>query len=264
MGRMTDVVLVSRAPGAESTAILTLNRPEVLNCISTALVQRLDVLLGELAADRTVRAVVLTAAGDRAFCSGMDLKERTGMTAAQIGSQRRALLAVLGFLHRFPKPTIAAVEGAAMGGGFELALCCDLLVASESARFALPEVRVGIMPAGGGTQTLTWLVGPARARDLILTGRAIPAAEAERWGIVARLVPPGEALTAALELASDISRGAPIGLRQAKAAVRRAFRPLGAGLDEEDELYQAVLESEDRVEGFQAFTEKRPPNFTGR
>ena len=260
---MNDLVLADRAsePGI---LILTLNRPEVLNALSTALIEELDVALAEAAADSSVRAVVLAGAGGRAFCTGMDLKERTTMAAPEIARQRRRLIALLGYLHRFPKPTVAAVAGPAMGGGFELALCCDLLVASEDARFALPEVRVGIMPAGGGTHTLTWLVGPARARDLILTGRALPAAEAHQWGIVARLVPAGAAIDQAVALAAEIASGAPIGLRQAKAAIRRAHRVLGAGLDEEDELYQAVLDSEDRVEGFLAFREKRPPRFQGR
>lgn len=261
---MTDLLLVHRAQDAEGVSVLTLNRPEVLNSLSTALIQRLDEAFGDLAADTSVRAVVLTGAGARAFSSGMDLKERTGMQPAQIARQRRGLIALLGFLHRFPKPTIAAVEGGAFGGGFEMALCCDMIVASETARFALPEVRVGIMPAGGGTHTLTWVVGPARARDLILTGRAISAGEAERWGIVARLAPAGGALETATVLAAEIAQGAPLGLRQAKAAVRRAFRPLGAGLDEEDELYQVVLDSADREEGFRAFSEKRPPRFAGR
>jgi enoyl-CoA hydratase/carnithine racemase len=260
---MSDLVLVERVP-EQGIALLTLNRPEVLNAISTALIERLDVVLSEAAADPAARAVVLTGAGDRAFCTGMDLKERTSMTVPEIARQRRRLIGVLGYLHRFPKPTVAAVTGAAMGGGFELALCCDLIVAAEDARFALPEVRVGIMPAGGGTQTLTWLVGPARARDLILTGRSVSATEAYQWGIVARLVPAEEAVPRAVALAAEIAQGAPIGLRQAKAAIRRAHRVLGAGLDEEDELYQAVLDSEDRVEGFLAFKEKRPPRFQGR
>jgi enoyl-CoA hydratase/carnithine racemase len=236
----------------------------VLNAINTALIERLDVLLSEAAADPAVRAVVLAGAGGRAFCAGMDLKERTGLAPAELARQRRRLIGVLGYLHRFPKPTVAAVSGVAMGGGFELALCCDLIVAAEDARFAFPEVRVGIMPAGGGTHTLTWLVGPARARDLILTGRSLPATEAHQWGIVARLVAGGDALTQAVALATEIAQGAPIGLRQAKAAIRRAHRVLGAGLDEEDEFYQAVLDSEDRVEGFRAFTEKRTPRFQGR
>lgn len=260
---MSDLILEERAEEGR-VAVLTLNRPEVMNCISTALIERLDQALGTAAADPEVRAIVLTGAGEQAFCTGMDLKERVGMTAAQIGAQRRKLISALGYLHRLPKPTIAAVQGAAMGGGFELALCCDLIVAAESARFALPEVRVGIMPAGGGTQTLTWLIGPARTRDLILTGRVLPASEAHQWGIVARLVPKEEAVTQAVALASEIAKGAPIGLRQAKAAIRRAHRVLGAGLDEEDEFYQAVLDSEDRVEGFTAFKEKRSPRFQGR
>ncbi len=260
---MTDIVTIER-DAADGVAVLTLNRPEVMNCISLALIETFDRAITELAAADAVRAIVLTGAGDRAFCTGMDLKERASMTTVQVARQRRGLIATLAYLHRCPKPTIAAVNGVAMGGGFELALCCDLIVASESARFALPEVRIGIMPAGGGTQTLTWLVGPARARDLILTGRALTAAEAHQWGIVARLAGQGEARSAATRLAGEIVKGGPIGLRQAKAAIRRAHRLLAAGLDEEDELYQACLDSEDRLEGLAAFKERRPPAFRGR
>lgn len=247
----------------QSITVLTLNRPEVMNCLSTALIGELDAALTVAADDSRTRAIVVTGAGEQAFCTGMDLKERAAMTAVEIARQRRQLIGTLAYLHRLPKPTVAAVDGVAMGGGFELALCCDLIVAAENARFALPEVRVGIMPAGGGTHTLTWLVGPARARDLILTGRALGAAEAHQWGIVARLVGPGEALSAATTLAAEIATGAPIGLRQAKAAIRRAHRVLAAGLDEEDELYQAVLDSEDRLEGLAAFRDRRTPSFKG-
>lgn len=260
---MTDIVTIER-DAADGVAVLTLDRPEVMNCISLALIEKLDQALTELASDHAVRAIVLTGAGDKAFCTGMDLKERASMTAVQVARQRRDLIGTLAYLHRCPKPTIAAVEGVAMGGGFEMALCCDLIVASESARFALPEVRIGIMPAGGGTHTLTWLVGPARARDLVLTGRSLPASEAHQWGIVARLAPAGTARSAAVALASEIVKGGPIGLRQAKAAIRRAHRLLAAGLDDEDEFYQACLDSEDRLEGLAAFKARRAPQFRGR
>ena len=161
-------------------------------------------------------------------------------------------------------PTIAAVDGVALGGGFELALACDLIVAGEGATFGLPEVRIGIFPGGGSTQTLTWLVGPARARDVILTGRRLTAAEAEAWGVVARVVEAGHARDAAVALAASIAEGAPLGIRQAKAAIRGAHRALVDGLEAENELYETVLVSEDRREGFRAFTEKRKPRFTGR
>ena len=163
-----------------------------------------------------------------------------------------------------PVPAIAAIEGYALAGGFELALACDLIVASRGAVFGLPEVAVGIFPGGGSTQTLTWLVGPARARDVILTGRRLTADEAEAWGIVARVVDEGAALDGALELAGAIARGAPLGIRQARRAITRAHRTLADGMADENELYETVLVSDDRREGFSAFAEKRPPRFTGR
>ena len=164
----------------------------------------------------------------------------------------------------FSLPTIAAVDGVALGGGFELALACDLIVAGSAATFGLPEVRVGIFPGGGSTQTLTWLVGPARTRDVILTGRRLSAAEAEAWGVAARVVEAGQARDEAIGLAASIAEGAPIGIRQAKAAIRGAHRALAEGLAAENALYEAVLVSDDRREGFRAFAEKRRPRFTGR
>jgi enoyl-CoA hydratase/carnithine racemase len=139
-----------------------------------------------------------------------------------------------------------------------------MIVASSEATFGLPEVGVGIFPGGGATQTLTWLVGPARSRDIILTGRRLSASEAESWGIVSRVVAPGSARDAAIDLVRTIAAGAPLGIRQAKAAIRSAHRTLSQGLDAENGLYDVVLRSEDRVEGFRAFVEKRKPEFKGR
>lgn len=260
---MTEHLRVERLP-QQATAVITLNRPEVMNAISTAMITGLEGALSELATEEAVRTLVVTGAGEKAFCAGMDLKERAVMAPGQIARQRRTLIGVLGYLNRYPKPVIIAANGTAMGGGFEIALAADLIVAAENARFALPECRIGIMPAGGGTHTLTWLVGPNRARDLILTGRAITAGEAYEWGIAARLAPAGQALPAAIALAEQIGQGGPIGLRQAKAAVRKAVRSLAAALVDEDELYQACLDSEDRIEGLVAFGEKRSPRFQGR
>jgi enoyl-CoA hydratase/carnithine racemase len=167
-------------------------------------------------------------------------------------------------VHSLPVPAVAAVEGYALGGGFELALACDLIVASRASVFGLPEVGVGIFPGGGSTQTLTWLVGPARARDVILTGRRLTADEAEAWGVVARVVDEGAALAGALEVAAAIARGAPLGIRQARLAIAAAHRSLEDGMADENALYETVLASDDRREGFAAFAEKRPPRFRGR
>ncbi len=259
-----DVLRVERAGADGEFVLLTLDRPDVLNAIDNALLGALHEALDGIEAGEAPRAVILTGAGGRAFCTGMDLKERAGFDDDSLRAQRSRIVALIRRLHELPSPTIAAVEGFAMAGGFEVALACDLIVASTTATFALPEVKVGIFPGGGSTRTLTWLVGPARARDVILTGRRLSADEAGRWGIVARLAPPGTALASAIELADTIAEGAPLGIRQAKAAIRGAHLALAAGLEAENELYEAVLRSEDRREGFAAFAEKRTPRYRGR
>jgi enoyl-CoA hydratase/carnithine racemase len=257
------VLRVERAGPADGIAVLRLDRPAVLNAIDDALLDALLAEVAALAAAADLRAAVITG-GPRAFSTGMDLRERAGFDDAALRDQHRRIVGLITALHELPIPAIAAVEGPAMGGGFELALACDLIVASATAVFALPEVRVGIFPGGGSTRTLTWLVGPAWARDVILTGRRLSASEAEAWGIVARVVEPGGALGAALALATTILEGAPLGIRGARAAIRGAHRALGDAMAAEDELYETVLVSEDRREGFRAFVEKRPPRFRGR
>lgn len=255
---------VEREGANDEIVVLTLDRPAVMNAIDNALLARFHEALDGIEADASLRGAVITGAGERAFCSGMDLRERAAFTDEELRAQRARIVSLITRVHELPIPTIAAVEGFALAGGFELALACDLIVASSAATFGLPEVRVGIIPGGGSTQTLTWLVGPARARDVILTGRRLTAVEAEAWGIVARLVERGKALPAALDLAETIAEGAPLGIRQAKAAIRGAHRALADGLAAENELYEVVLRSRDRVEGFNAFAEKRKPRFEGR
>jgi enoyl-CoA hydratase/carnithine racemase len=262
--RPLRVERLSLEDGAGDVAVLTLDRPNVMNAIDDAMLAALHAALDGLEGDAAIRALVLAGAGERAFCAGMDLKERAGFSDDDLRAQRALIVGLVRRLHELPVPTIAAVDGVALGGGFELALACDLIVAGEGASFGLPEVRVGIFPGGGSTQTLTWLVGPARARDVILTGRRLTAAEAEAWGVVARVVSLGGALEAALALARTIAEGAPLGIRQAKAAIRGAHRALADGLEAENALYETVLVSDDRREGFRAFTEKRKPRFTGR
>ena len=264
-----QVLRTSRVGERGEIVTLSLDRPAALNAIDNALLAALhgalDGLDAEVAADPVaVRAVIFTGAGGRAFSTGMDLKERAGFDDDDLRAQRRQVVRLIARVHELPVPTIAAVEGFALAGGFELALACDLIVAGRTAVFGLPEVGVGIFPGGGSTRTLTWLVGPARARDVILTGRRLTTDEAEGWGIVARIAEAGEALDTAIELAAIIARGAPIGIRQAKAAIRGAHASLAAGLEAENALYEAVLVSEDRREGFRAFAEKRSPRFEGR
>ncbi|MBO0776968.1 MAG: enoyl-CoA hydratase/isomerase family protein, partial [Actinobacteria bacterium] len=201
-------------------AEIVLDRPDALNAINTAMAARLAQVCPELAADPQIRAVVLGAAASRAFCAGADLKERNAMSDADLLRQRRVLRAAFGGLLSLPQPAIAAVHGYALGGGCELALSCDLIVADETAVFGLPETTVGLVPGGGGTQLAARRLGPGRAADLVFTGRQVNAAEAERIGLADRRVPAGAADREALELATRIAANSPVAVRAAKRAIR--------------------------------------------
>ena len=243
---------------------LVLDRPDALNALSTAMAQEIAAATRALAADGGVRAVVVSASGTKAFCVGADLKERNGFSDADLMRQRPHFRAAFGGILDLPMPTLAAVHGYALGGGFEFALSCDLIVADETAVVGLPEVSVGVIPGGGGTQLLSRRVGASRAADLIFTARRVDAAEAHRIGILDRLVPAGEARTAALELAAQIALNSPVGLRAAKRALRRGYDvDLATGLDVEDGAWRATAFSGDRREGVAAFNEKRPPVWPG-
>jgi enoyl-CoA hydratase/carnithine racemase len=243
---------------------LTLNRPQAHNAISTAMAAEIAAATAEVAVDRDVRAVVLGAAGEKAFCVGADLKERNSYSDAELMRQRPIFRAAFGGILGLPTPAVAAVHGFALGGGFELALSCDLIVADETAVVGLPEVTVGVVPGGGGTQLLARRIGASRAADLILTGRRVEIDEAERLGLVDRRVPAGEARKFALELATQIAANSPVGVRNAKRALRAgADVDLAAGLDIEDSAWRATAFSGDRREGVAAFNEQRPPSWPG-
>jgi enoyl-CoA hydratase/carnithine racemase len=251
---------------AAGVAEITLNRPEAMNSISTELAGELARACAEVAAAPGTRAVVLSAAGQRAFCAGADLKERAGMTDADIMRQRHAMRAVFGALLAVPQPVVAAVHGFALGGGCELALSCDLVVADDTAVFGLPEVTVGLVPGGGGTQLALRRLGPGRAADLVLTGRKVGIDEAERLGLVDRRVPAGagQPRGAALELAGQIAANSPVAVRAAKRALRHGWGVgLEAGLDIEDAAWRTAALSADRREGIAAFNEKRKPVWPG-
>jgi enoyl-CoA hydratase/carnithine racemase len=234
------------------------------NSLTTALVRELGERVAAAAGDRTLRAVVLTGAGDRAFCAGADLKERARMGADDVHAFHEALKAALLGIERSPQPFVAALNGAALGGGLELALACDLRVAAEGVELGLPEVSLGIIPGAGGTARLPRMIGIARAKDLILTGRRVGAAEALAMGLVARIAPPARLAAEALALAEQVAQNAPVSLRQAKRAVDEGFHlPLEEALALENRLYQDCLRSRDRDEALRAFAEKRPPVFTG-
>lgn len=244
---------------------LVLDRAEAHNALSTAMAHDIAAATAALAANEQVRAVVLSSASEKAFCVGADLKERNAFSDADLMAQRPVFRAAFGAVLDLPVPAVAAVHGFALGGGFELALSCDLIVCDETAVLGLPEVTVGVIPGGGGTQLLARRVGASRAADLVFTGRRLDVAEAERLGLVDRRVAAGADRAAALELAEVIAANSPVGVRNAKRALRRgADVDLATGLDVEDGAWRATAFSGDRVEGVAAFTEKRRPDWPGR
>lgn len=247
-------------PGAGEIAEVVLDRPSALNALDTALLTALARHLTGLAGDGRVRAVVLSAAGDRAFCAGADLKERAAMSDAQFLAQRPVFRAAFGALLALPQPVIAAVAGYALGGGCELALSCDVIVADETAVFGLPEVSVGLVPGCGGTQLAARRIGPGRAAELIFTGRQVRAAEAAAIGLADRLATPGPAREVALGIARELAANSPVALAAAKRALRAgAGLPLAAALEVEDAAWRTAAGSADRREGIAAFAEKRRP-----
>ena len=249
---------------AGAIAELLLDRPQAMNALSTELATALTLACAQVGADRDVRAVMLTAAGERAFCVGADLKERAAMTDGELMAQRPVFRAAFGAVLGLPQPVIAAVRGYALGGGCELALSCDLIVADETAVFGLPEATVGLVPGGGGTQLAARRLGPGRAADLILTGRRVAAAEAARIGLADRLVPAGTAGQHAAELAEAISGNSPVAVRAAKQAIRLGTGlSLAAGLEVEDAAWRTAAVSADRREGIVAFAQKRRPHWRG-
>jgi enoyl-CoA hydratase/carnithine racemase len=234
------------------------------NSISVAMLDELRRLLARAVQDRGLRCVVVTGAGDKAFCAGADLKERARMSEAEVHRFHEGLRRALRAIEEAPQPFLAAINGAALGGGLELALACDLRIASDAAQMGLPEVSLGIIPGGGGTQRLPRLIGVSRAKDLVLTARRFGAAEALAMGLVSRIEPPQRLIDEAVSLAGQLARNAPVSLRQAKRAIDAGFHlPLDQALELENRLYQDCLGTRDRREALQAFAQKRPPVFTG-
>jgi enoyl-CoA hydratase/carnithine racemase len=250
----------------EHVLIVTLNRPEVLNAINTQMGHDMLDLWTRLTAEPDApRCAVLTGAGERAFCAGGDLKERNGMTDETWRAQHELFERSFMALMDCPVPVIAAMNGYAYGGGLETALGCDFIYAVRGARFALSEVRLGIMPGGGGTQNLPRAVGERRAKELILAARAFTAEEGYEWGLVNRLCEPGKALTDALETARGIAENAPLSARQAKKSIHYGLQTdIATGYRFEIEAYNRLVTTEDRIEGVRAFNEKRRPTFRGR
>jgi enoyl-CoA hydratase len=259
-----ETIAVSRHD--DHILLVTLNRPEVSNALNTQMGLDLVELFEAFSTDlQGLRVVIVTGSGEKAFCAGGDLKERNGMTdeswQAQHAIFERMVRAIMGC----PLPVLAAVNGAAYGGGCEIAAASDFVYAASHARFALTEVTLGIMPGAGGTQNLARAVGERRAKELILSGLPFTAAEAEAWGLVNRVVEPPELLETTLEIARRIAGNGPISVRQAKQAIHRGMQmSLWDGLAFEIEAYNRLVPTEDRREGVLAFNERRKPVFRGR
>lgn len=263
---MTSYETLSLEHQGNHILVVTMNRPEAANALNTQMGRDLRALwtvLYEQPGD--LRCVVLTGAGERAFCAGGDLKERNGMTDAQWQHQHAIYEQSVKAMMDCPVPIIAAVNGAAYGGGLEIALGADFIYAAEHARFALTEVTLGIMPGAGGTQLLPRAVGTRRAKEIVLSGLPFTAADGFEWGLINTVCPGPELLDTALATARRIAGNAPIATRQAKKAVGVATQvDLKTGYDFEIEAYNRMVPTEDRLEGVRAFNEKRKPVFKGR
>ncbi len=245
-----------------AVGLIRLHRPEVLNALNAVIMEELVTCLEQLDAHEGIRVIVV-AGSDKAFAAGADIKEMA--EASHIEMLLRNNIARWDRVRRILKPVIAGVSGYALGGGCELAMACDLIVASETAQFGQPEINLGVIPGAGGTQRLTLALGKARAMDLILTGKMLSAQEALERGLVARVAPAGAWLEETLALAKEIAKKSPLALRMAKECVNKVFdTPLAEGLEYERRSFYMMFGSHDQSEGMQAFLEKRPATFTGK
>jgi enoyl-CoA hydratase/carnithine racemase len=246
----------------DNIATVKLNRPERFNALGGRIVEELGHALYEIEVSEEARAVILTGAGDRAFCSGVDLKERREMDADERWAHNRALNAFSERLARIQVPTISAINGLAFGGGFEITLACDFRISADHAEFALPEVGIGIIPGSGGTQRLPRLIGPTKAKELILSARRIDAETALSMGILSKIASKNQLLEEARTLAEETAKNSPLAVAYAKAAVDIAMEtPIEQGLRFETAAIRATLASEDYQIGLAAFAEKRSPDF---
>ncbi len=242
--------------------LVTLNRPQALNALNQVLLAELAQALMSFDADENVGAIVLTG-GERTFAAGADIREMAEASEAEM--RQKGFVDLFDGLQRVKKPLVAAVSGFALGGGCELALACDIILASETARFGLPEVTIGVIPGAGGTQRLTHLVGKYLAMEMILNNRHLTAVEAAQFGLVNRVLPVERLLEESIALAESLAARAPLAARSAKQAVNQAFEgSLSQGLSEERNLFYRLFATEDQKEGMKAFLEKRKPEWKGK
>jgi enoyl-CoA hydratase len=254
-----------RYEAADGVATITLDRPDVLNAMNDGMRSELTRCFSGLAGNDDIQVVVVTGAGERAFSAGADIREFVEPPVPVRFREQRRRLDFRQVMDRCPQPIIAAIRGYALGGGLELALACDIRIAGEDAQLGLTEINLAIIPGGGGTQRLPRLVGRGKALEMILTGARLPAAEALRLGLLERVVPPGEVLSSARQLARALAEKAPVALRYAKEAVVKGLElPLAEGLRLEGDLSTLLRTTEDRLEGARAFLEKRRPKWQGR
>lgn len=258
---MYETILLEKR---DKVALLTINRPDKMNALNQQVRNEVCAALDELAADDSVRVLVITGAGEKSFIAGADINEFAGRTAL---AQREVMAArtIFSAVADFPKPVIAMINGFCLGGGCELSLGCDIRIASEKAKFGQPEINLGIIPGGGGTQRLARLVGEGKAMEMILTGDLIPAQQAKEIGLVNDVVAPEELESRVMALANKIAEKSPVAARLGKKSVRNAARMgLREGLESEIELFALCFSSEDKEEGVRAFLEKRKPDFKGK
>lgn len=258
MEEYTSILVERRGP----VGLLTLHRPQALNALNQALLSELARALAAFDAEQSVGAIVLTG-GERVFAAGADIREMA--EASETEMRQKGFVDLFDSLRRIRKPLVAAVSGVALGGGCELALACDIILASETARFGLPEVTLGVIPGAGGTQRLAHIVGKYLAMEMILNNRHLTAAEAAQFGLANRVLPVERLLDESIALAESLAARAPLAARAAKQAVNQAFEgPLSEGLSEERGLFYHLFATQDQKEGMKAFLEKRKPEWKGK
>ncbi|ARK20502.1 enoyl-CoA hydratase [Sporosarcina ureae] len=248
----------------DGIAVILFNRPEAANALSVEMLNELYSALLECRYDGEIRAVIITGAGEKAFCAGADLKERSGMNPIDVRKTVSLIRQTINSIESLPQPVIAAINGVALGGGTELALACDIRIAADTAKFGLTETSLGIITGAGGTQRLPRLIGKGRAKELIFTARRVEAAEALEIGLAEYIVAPDQLMDKALAVAGQIAANGPLAVAQAKFAIDHGYDvELQTGLAIEQNAYEVTIPSKDRLEGLQAFKEKRKPVYTG-